>query len=59
MPEDKEQQPVLRVEMPDGSVYYPKYEKNTQGNWKVKDEEFWQKALRLQDSKRQSKKDKN
>jgi hypothetical protein len=33
-------QPILRVEIPDGSAYYPKFEKNTDGEWELKDKSF-------------------
>ena len=58
MPEDKDMPPTLRVEMPDGVVFYPKFVKNTQGESIMKDAEFWRPYIALQDSRRQSKKEK-
>jgi len=59
MPEDKDMPPTLRVEMPDGTAYYPKFLKDTEGNWYLPDKEYWQKMIALQDSRRQSKKEKD
>ncbi len=56
MPENKDQPPILRVEMPDGSAYYPRFKKDTNGNWYLLDAEYWQKMIALQDSRRKTKK---
>lgn len=57
MAESKDQPPILRVEMSDGSAYYPRFTKNTNGEWELPDVEYWQKMIALQDSRRKAKKD--
>jgi len=51
-------QPIVRVEMPDGTAYYPQFERNTKGEWELPDKAYWQKMIALQDSRRQSKAEK-
>jgi hypothetical protein len=57
---DKEMPPVIRVKGKDGAVYYPKFEKNAQGKWEMKDKSF-QKMLSPSEIERlqQSAKDAN
>lgn len=59
MPENKKDMPpILRIEGEDGIVWYPRFHKNEKGEWYLPDKEYWQKMIAIQDSKRQSKKDK-
>jgi len=36
---DKEQ-PIVRVETSDGRAYYPRFKKNTEEEWELKDKSF-------------------
>ena len=41
MPENKKElPPITRVEGENGAVYYPRYHKNTQGEWELNDKSF-------------------
>jgi hypothetical protein len=59
MPEDKDMPPITRVKMPDGTVFYPQHEKNTAGEWVMKDADFWRPYVALQNSKKQPDKGKD
>lgn len=37
MPEDKEMQPMVRIDVGNGRAYYPRFHKNTQGEWELND----------------------
>jgi hypothetical protein len=37
MPKNKNPHPMLRVILQNGDVIYPRFEKDTQGKWRVKD----------------------
>ncbi len=54
MPE-KNSQPLLRVPMPNGTVMYPRLSKNTQGEWKLKNPDYWAAMLQTPTSKQPSK----
>ncbi len=58
MPEDKDMPPILRIEGEDGIVWYPRFHENEKGEWTLPDKEYWATKIALQDSKRQSQKDK-
>lgn len=38
--ENHNPQPTLRLETPDGIAWYPRFVKNTQGEWELKDKSF-------------------
>lgn len=40
MSEDKDPHPITRIESGSGVVYYPRYHKNTQGEWELNDKSF-------------------
>jgi hypothetical protein len=48
------QQPLLRIEAPDGTIWYPRFVKDENGNWKLQDAEHWHQLIDLQESRRQS-----
>ena len=50
--------PILRIEGEDGIVWYPRFHENEKGEWTLPDKEYWATKIALQDSKRQSQKDK-
>jgi hypothetical protein len=54
MPEKKESQPPLRVQMPNGTVIYPRFTKNTQREWTLKNPDYWQTLLQTPISKHTS-----
>lgn len=37
MPEDKEMQPMVRIDVGNGRAYYPRFHKNTRGEWELND----------------------
>ena len=39
MDKDNEQ-PLVRVKGPDGMAFYPRYHKNTEGEWELNDKSF-------------------
>ena len=40
MSEDKDMQPILRIEGEDGTVWYTRFHKNEKGAWKLNDKSF-------------------
>jgi len=57
---DKEMPPVIRVKGSNEVVYYPKFEKNAQGKWEMKDKSFQKMLSPSQiEQLQQSKKDAN
>ena len=40
MPEDKDMPPILRIDAGNGRAYYPRYHKNTKGDWELNDKSF-------------------
>jgi phage pi2 protein 07 len=50
-------QPMVRVRGGDGLVYYPRFEQNTDGAWKLKDASFQEMIDRQFDSEKPAKKD--
>ena len=51
MPENKESQPLLRVPMPDKTVMYPRFIKNTLGEWELKNPDYWAAMLQTPTSR--------
>jgi len=51
-------QPMVRVEMSDGSAYYPRFEKNTKGEWTPVDPSFQEMNRRRFDSEKRAKTEK-
>jgi hypothetical protein len=45
-------QPLVRVEMSDGTAYYPRFEKNTEGEWTPVDPSFQEMNRRRYDSEK-------
>jgi hypothetical protein len=37
---DDDMQPIVRVKGEDGIVWYPRYHKNTKGEWELNDKSF-------------------
>lgn len=52
-----EQQPLVRVKTESGIVYYPRFEKNTEGKWTPTDPSFQEMNRRRFDSEKPVKKD--
>ena len=52
-----DQQPMVRVETDSGLVYYPRFEKNTQGKWVPTDPSFQEINRHRYDSEKTVKKD--
>jgi hypothetical protein len=50
-------QPMVRVEMSDGSAYYPRFIKNTKGEWELKDKSYQKTIDRQFDSEKPAGKD--
>lgn len=40
MDKDNEQQPITRIVDDNGTVWYPRYHKNTKGEWKLNEKTF-------------------
>ncbi len=40
MDKDNKQQPITRIVGENGTVWYPRYHKNTKGEWELKDKSF-------------------
>ena len=40
MTEDKETQPITRIDAGNGRAYYPRYHKNKEGEWELNDKSF-------------------
>ena len=40
MPENKDQQPIVRIDAGNGRAYYPRFIKNTKGEWELNDKSF-------------------
>ena len=55
---DKEMPPIIRVEGANGIAYYPKYIKNAQGEWELKDKTFQKMFEYLADAEKPAKTDK-
>lgn len=36
----KDMQPIMRIEGENGATYYPRYHKNTKGEWDLNDKSF-------------------
>ena len=51
MPEKKEPPPLQRVPISDGTVMYPMFTKNTQGEWNLKNPDYWAAMLQSPTSK--------
>jgi hypothetical protein len=51
--------PILRIEGENGTAWYPRFHKNKKGERELKDAEYWRGMIALQDSRRQSQKEKD
>ena len=51
-------QPLVRVEMSDGTAYYPRFEKNTKGEWEPVDPSFQEMNRRQFDPEKRAKTEK-
>jgi hypothetical protein len=48
--------PITCVRGDDGTIWSPRFQKNTKGEWELPDKEFWTDMIARRDSERRSKK---